>query len=450
MIVGPAGSGKTYLLEALFTYVHEGFMQAKGKQQMGVRPIPVLPASLLRAESYSAERLFAAVAETECAGALGPELLDFCVRNGQAILMIDGLDEFFAEQEDFLSEIKGRYLTDSIARVIIVLRDSLLATSGNVRKLVEELGALARRGVTAFAMYELALWDKNESKRTMAWLRIEKRRPEPHESDPPRVKAFLDQLQASPVMDDLARLPYYYERLLERYNGNPNAWLPADQYDLLDDMLDKLIKREWEKHKPGADADAPPQGVFITGPELIRALLRRRNADEEIAKKGEDSFRSILAEASYYHRRVPGWAADAQNATGSSLYQVLSELQNEGHQWTWAIMGHLERWFSGAARERGQRILRQFALFVQGDGGTEFAHEIMADYLAARYALLRIRERPNMFLDIVGRPAAPETPIFAGFLRRELSRDVELRDAVRRFLPSATDASAAYAHAIIG
>ena len=111
--MAPAGAGKTYLLEALFTYLYEGFMLAKSKQQLGTRPIPVLPESLLRATSYSTRELFNAVAETEGAGALSREALDFFVCRGKTTLMIDGLDEFFAEQDDFFAEINARHWTST-------------------------------------------------------------------------------------------------------------------------------------------------------------------------------------------------------------------------------------------------------------------------------------------------------------------------------------------------
>jgi len=138
LIVGAGGSGKSWLFEGLFTYLEEAFQKHKNKQEPAVRPIPVVPAGLIEAGSRSATDLFEAVAKAEYGSRGGQGLMDHLVRAGRAILMFDGLDEFFADNHDLGHLISERYFApDSRARIFIVLRDSLLNTSENVRKLLE-------------------------------------------------------------------------------------------------------------------------------------------------------------------------------------------------------------------------------------------------------------------------------------------------------------------------
>jgi len=436
MIVAPAGAGKTYLLEALFTYLYEGFMLAKSKQQLGTRPIPVLPESLLRAASYSSRELFNAVAETEGAGALSREALDFFVCRGKTTLMIDGLDEFFAEQDDFFAEINARYLDEhSKARIFIVLRDSLLSTSPNVRKLVADL---SHQPFVTLAIYQLALWNREDAKRTMAWLRLEKRRPDAGEADTARVRHFLAQLRAFPVMDDLARLPYYCERLLEFYGANaqvgdeveiPGANLPGDEYELLDYALEKLMRREWEKHHHVRDGTLVPEMIFVEGwQSLLLAFGRfsvpsggaRNQIEEGYAPIGEAALKIKLEEAAYIyrHRAV---AADGTAGGGGLTTRLLTALYKRTRSWA----------TNSEEREKGERILRQYPLFSEGAAGSvDFTHEIMADYLAARHALRLLRENPTRFCDVVRGAKSDDAPVFLGYLRREFANDRTLAEAV--------------------
>src|SRR5581483_3412379 len=246
LIIGPGGSGKTWLFEGLFTYLDEAFQRRKQQQEPGVRPTAVMPDSLIRAGSRKSEALFKAVAETEF-GTAGLGLLDHLVRRGQLILMFDGLDEFFADSEDIGRSIVQRYLSpDSRTRIFIVLRDSLLETSPNVRNMA---GQFARLGPDGFSIYEIAMWEKDFAQRELAWLKLEKRRPRPSEQDTPLVAGFLAWLASSPRMQELARLAFYCDLLADLYaqhlsgatledrSGRP---IPEDEYDLLQLCFDLI------------------------------------------------------------------------------------------------------------------------------------------------------------------------------------------------------------------
>ena len=155
----------------------------------------------------------------------------------------------------------------------------------------------------------------------MAWLRLEKRRPDAGEADTERVSHFLAQLRAFPVTDDLARLPYDCERLLEFYSANtrpadevekPGANLPRDEYELLDYALEKLMRREWEKHHQVRDGTLVPETTFVEGwKSLLLAFGRfsvpsgsiRNQIEEGYAPIGEAALRVKLEEAAYIHRR---------------------------------------------------------------------------------------------------------------------------------------------------
>jgi hypothetical protein len=472
LIVGSAGGGKSVVFSALFTYLYEVFMKRKQAQTEGMRPIPVMPESLLRADAYSTEALFKAVAETEVAAALDPRLLDKFVRDGRVALMIDGLDEFFAEQDDFFSEINGRYLVEgSNARIVIALRDSLLSSSPNVERLV---GALSTHTHCTLRIFELAAWEDREAKRALAWLRLEGRLPNSGDQDPAAVAGFLTRLETSPMMNKLARLPFWCNELIKDYQaqqaGKEGA-ASGDEYDLLERALTRLIEREWNKHRESRDGRVVPEAAFVPavqarmlalermilswttwGPTaVIDSLLTgtphdltagptlREVLDSKYAADGDRALRDLLEEAAWRYRRL----ADA----GRSDEQRSLDVKALG-----ALYDKRRSWAVGREdRLKGRRILRHFALFGQGEhGGVDFAHDYMADYLASRFALREILETPARFCKILGSATLGETDVFSGYLRRELSTKPAVITQIRAAVgAAATGPCAEYAKKIL-
>jgi hypothetical protein len=198
-VIGAAGIGKSVVFSALFTWLYQEFQKAKLQQKEGIRPIPVLPDTLARAPSYSTAKLFAAICETEGAQATRQELLDWSLKSGRCVLMFDGLDEFFSEQDDFFSEMKKRYFSQrGQSHILVFFGDSLLATSNNLRRLVSELLSFQR---VQTRIYELARWDADvgtktdDPRRALIWLRLEGRRPIPGQQETAKTTAVLEKMR---------------------------------------------------------------------------------------------------------------------------------------------------------------------------------------------------------------------------------------------------------------
>ena len=103
------------------------------------------------------------------AQAVEPEQLRWLLKQGFAVWMFDGLDEFYAdEKNDFLPFLEAELADpDSQAQILICARDSLLSSSERVRGFIER--QLARGG--AVEIYELAPWGA-DAWAEIAWLEL--------------------------------------------------------------------------------------------------------------------------------------------------------------------------------------------------------------------------------------------------------------------------------------
>jgi hypothetical protein len=434
LIVGPGGSGKSWLFEGLFTYLEEALQKRKNKQEPTVRPIPIVPAGLIAAGSRSATDLFEAVARAEYGSRGGIGLMDHLVRTGQALLLFDGLDEFFADNHDIGQLISKRYFTpDSQARIFIVLRDSLLDTSENVQTLCERFKS--ELGVEGFTICEIAPWEPEIAQRELAWLKLEQRHPHHGEKNTPAVEGFLDWLGQSPRLQQLAGLAFYCDLLLDLYiqdkagaviEQRSGRLMPVDEYELLELCFDLVLDRELAKqqldtdviHKSAAAIGlaSPEQHSLWTTIDLFldaffgRRLVQPVEAQLALDASGSDPYQAwrlgiveLVEEAAYFSRRKP----HGMELTTLSLRQLHEKL---------------ELGVDRDLRALGERMLRQFVLFVQGrkPGTVDFAHEFMADFLAARYVVKRVKGRKDAIEILIGQPTQGETDVFQGYLKREL------------------------------
>lgn len=462
LVIGAGGAGKTFLFEGLFTYLDEGFQLRKIQQQRGVRPVPIMPASLLKAGARSGVDLLSSAAATEYGAVGGLGVLTHLTRIGANLPMFDGLDEYFAETEDLADSLQSAFLGEGArSRIVIVLRDSLLETSPAVRRMAERFSAAL--GPERFAIYELALWgaagdggaadgfwSEGAAQRELAWLKLEGRRPAPGEPDTDRVAGFQALLEGAPQLKDLSRLAFYCDLLIDLYkdlragaviesrSGRPT---PEDEYDVFDLCFEAILDRELAKQRPG-DASAPVRAFLRAGrpddPDPLLAALRAaapedgfedpgqalamaldalsasdgppqdgptqdgptQDADSAWARRG---LIELIETAAYFARRRP----DATDLTPDRLRGLYEAAGFEA---------------TGDDQALGHRMLRQFVLFVQSgeEGAVDFAHEFMADYLAARRVVALARAGRGDLEALIGSPAAGETAVFRGYIAREL------------------------------
>ena len=113
LVVGRAGSGKTFLSRAVFAQLYERFMKAKAQQGSAARPIPLLPDHMKDLYALRTELLIENFLRTDVASPVSRDTFEWLLVNGFAIWLLDGLDELFNGDPDFFD-----YLLDLITRPI--------------------------------------------------------------------------------------------------------------------------------------------------------------------------------------------------------------------------------------------------------------------------------------------------------------------------------------------
>jgi len=239
VIVGRAGIGKSLLFETLFTRLFDEFQDAKRRQQLKPRPIPLIPAYIRDLDGMPrAESLVQSFIRTDVASPVGKNTLDWLLINGHSTWLWDGLDELYAGDPGFCE-----YLFDLItashsqAQITIFCRDSLLTTSDNLNVFREACGDSAQ-----LRIYRLEEW-RRPSKRSYAWARLERRLPQDHEQDTSGVSTFLGELDRRESLRTISGLPFYCSLLINEFQeGGIND--AHDEVSFLNGVVDRMIERE--------------------------------------------------------------------------------------------------------------------------------------------------------------------------------------------------------------
>ncbi len=408
IVIGNAGAGKSYLFASVFDALNRHFATQKRAQALASRPILFLPAHIRDEQVRSMDGLLEAVAATDAAAATGPALMRWLNANGLTIWMFDGLDEFFAGEADFVAALEACLAPDSRSRVVICARDSLLTTSTGLRGFVD-----AHVGSGRVKLYELSRWGRS-SQRALAWLRYEKRLPGEGEGDTIAVAGFLRSLEQSPAIAELATLPYYCDLLL---GLDREAAELADEFDLLEAAVDGLIDREAQKlavGELGFDWDVFSGGdAFVDTNEVVEALgtarfnsaEQRAQLNEVLRTIGRDRLVELIELLAHRMRMLEAYPNQGQGLALAELEEISKVYLDVG------LMPGLE--------PRVLLALVQFAFFGPGSakGHVRFAHEIIADYLAARHAAGLIRAYPES-ADALGQALG---------VRRDLERSIVFR-----------------------
>ena len=343
--------------------------------------------------------------EAEAAKPVEADQLRFLLAHGHGVWMFDGLDEFFGNDNNFF-EFLGNELAnpDSRAQVLICSRDSLLTSSTALGQFVTQ--QLAKG--TALELYELAPWGP-DAWRKLAWMEIESGLNERQSS--PKVEAFVAALSGSPELSQLASLPFYCVVLLEEFRKSGK--LPADPLGVLDTIIERMLAREGSKvvfeWREFVDLDVLDD-VMAAGEQMLGFTMADGRQGKEVMellldKAGRDNMREILGEVA--HQRV--------RQTGQAEVQV-ADLRH--------VLGptYIDGKLVVADSERVMTAIVQFAFFGAGKkaGAVDFAHPILAEHLAATYALNLLRRAAEHVAEM------PETS--------GLSRVNTLKGAVRQAL----------------
>ncbi len=440
-IDGSAGSGKTVAFNALLKFLDEEFEAAKQERVQRRRPIAFLP-DHIRGETigYVDDVLDAAV-EADMAQAVEPEQLRWLLRNGFAIWMFDGLDEFYAGDNDFFAFIDAELSgPGSEAQFLVCARDSLLTSSAAMRGFIERQ---LQRG-SGVEIYELAPWNA-QSWAQMAWLELEHGRSGAEGSK--RVRQFVSALEGSPTLADLARLPFYCAVMLDTFKAGKG--MPKDELELLQSIVERMVQREHGKDvfrwQDFVDIDALSDAVEDRAAE--QRIAAADNADtrallaEALDGEGRGALFELIEALAHELRRNPG-------AAGAAADLGVDDLRN--------FYGRL---YAGSSLddpevERLLTVLVQFAFFGQGRhaGSVDFTHHILADYLSARYAVRLLRlaaeqeaadgagRRPSLsdatrrvsaFRQAIGTAPYQAASLFHRYIALQLQREPALAALVR-------------------
>ncbi|MFM9942249.1 MAG: hypothetical protein ACKVP7_22425 [Hyphomicrobiaceae bacterium] len=428
IVMGHAGAGKSVLFASLFAALHQRFAVEKRAQRSAVRPILFLPAHIRDRQVRTLDGLLDAVARTDAAAATHPRLMRWLNSNGMTSWMFDGLDEFFAGEGDFLGALDAILTGAGKAQILICTRDSLLASSTGLRDLVDRHLPSGR-----VRLYELARWDR-PAQQALATLRLDGRSAlaTPGAAASPDVARFLATLDQSPALAELATLPFYCNLLLGLHRAGRAA--PTDEFELLQAAVDGLIDREAEKLSGGelgfgwdvfSGAD-----TFVDASEMVDTLGAGTFNEHEDRERLLAAFHAIGRE-----RLIELIEGIAHMARTAEAYP------NESRGLPIEDVAEIGRYYLdvGLMPELEPRVLLalvQFAFFAPGrdQGHIRFAHEIIADYLAARCAVAMVRSRPDTpdaVSQALGNRADLAHSVFLRYLVHELLADPDLAGAVR-------------------
>lgn len=442
VVDGNAGGGKSFAFNQVVARLYREFVAAKQAQVARSRPMPFLPDYLRRTDAAGyadgadavgyVRDLVRAVAQTEMGGIVPADQLNWLVRNGHAIWMFDGLDEFYDGAEDFFPFLAG-LLTDrsSRAQVLICTRDSLLSSSPRMRAFLED-----PRLAPVLHICELQPWGP-ASWRAIAELELESGR----KGSSPKVESFLATVGGSPGIAEAATLPFYCSILIEHFKRHGGLLEPAkgrlgggvrqllrpdgtalrDELDVLDLLAERMVDREhdkaifrWRDFVDAGTLEDAAKLRDIVG-EMSREDAAGAQAAEAIldellhAKDGASPLSQALDAAGRRNLMdligSVAWARRRQGAgeAGTAASRELTEAFDQ------TTAGPA----SDDAGAKLVRILVQFAFFGAGrqPGAIDFSHPILADYLAARYATTMLEWVAGSYAAGGLRPEAADTGI---------------------------------------
>jgi hypothetical protein len=428
IVLGNAGAGKSYLFSALFAGLHRHFLAEKAAQRMAARPVTFQPEDIRSERVGSLAGLLEAVARTNAVeSATSPALMRFLNREGFTTWMFDGLDEFFAGEGDFITELEACLAPASRARVLVCTRDSLLTTSSALKGLIDR--RIASGNVR---LYELARWQR-PAQRALAFVRRTGRLPgEGGTADPPEVAQFLAGLDASPAASELATLPYYCDLMLELAARGEAG--PKDEFELLAAVVDGLVDREQGKLASGelgfrwdvfSGADTfvgVGELVDAWGSEAFAGAQDRERLLAVLDRIGRDRLIELIEGIAHQMRTSVAYP----NESKGLAIEEIEDLANY----------YLDVGVEPDLEPRVLLALVQLAFFGAADttGHVRFAHEIVADFLAAREAmriLARRPDNPDSIAQALGVRHDLDRSIILRYLTRQLAGEPDLAGSVR-------------------
>ena len=322
IVQGPAGIGKSWLFSSLFTRLYDAFIQDKRERRtLWARPLPLVPEYDPTGRRFN--DFLSAFIRAEVDRPMRKEVLDWLVANGHGILMLDGLEEIMALDEEFTEQILEYFTlpgTDGVPTVLICLRDSLMNRNQAVIDFCTEYSDRT-------TVYNLEKWDDR-------CIRAFVDRKVPRQDR----ERFIAKVRSNDVLSDIAGLPYLCDLLVQEFNeGRLTDHLSSA--NLIENAAKAIITREYDKKIALTEEVMPVDDVLTFAQDLAQ-------------KNMEGEFKGVsLGE-------INEWAKD------------------------WAELVWPE---APEDRSRFEQQMSQVAFFEQGgQGRLKFVHEILELYLLGR------------------------------------------------------------------
>ena len=398
IVVGPAGAGKSLLFRSLFTVLYDHFLEQKKGHSNFPRPIPLLPEYLRNAFNIRTNALIEAFLRTDVATPVQSEVFEWMLENGYSTWLFDGLDELYAGDKHFFGYILDLLTRPNTqAQILICARDSLLTTNEEFAQFLEEFG-----DDSPIELYRLSDWE-NSSKRALAWLRLEGRIPRKGANDTKAVSSFLNTISQNHALQKISRVPYYCDLMLDAFKDKSFREF-NDEFSVLEHAIEKILDREADKgllFEDYFDSGGLKEWLEVTATEVYQA-----------------NYKGLSIE-------------DVKVYAGMVIKSSLSE-----EECTQAVTS-----------------LVHFPIFTEGmtPGTVNFKHELIAEYLAAKYLFRELQKNPHRIANYIGDKLDFAESLALRFISKEIANNEEAKAEIVKALqaPNATGRAFTYLFQIL-
>lgn len=384
-VIGSAGAGKSVLFNSLFTIVYRDFLDAKQRQRMASRPMPILPDHLRGSYGNRLTAVIDSFMRSEVATPVSTEVCEWMLQNGLCTWMCDGLDEMYAGDPEFFDYLLDQVTSaDSRARILICARDSLLTSNDSFAQF---LRSFEPGKDPVISVYRLSDWDE-QSKRRFAYRMLHDTTPSSRDGEPPQVKAFLQFTHSSPSAEQLTGLAYYCEQALQAFKDGRADALRSEAM-LVGYAIERMIAREKEK------------GL------IDDAIFERDGLNEWLEQIGMD----------YCNSKYAGVNTD--------------DIRNYGDL-------VLRSGLSDSVRDNAIISLVQFPLFTSNHapGRVSFSHELLAEYLFGKKLWRTMQSDVKAAANAISDTLGFKTKLGFRYLAEHLALSPTVRDNVVALLRS--------------
>lgn len=232
IVVGPAGMGKSLLVQSLYANLYEEFLADKQARHLSARPFVLLPEHLEGASSSTVRSILDNYLRTELAGLMDRDVFNWRLVHGLGVWLLDGLDEILERDANFFDDLEDLMTTpdgDTLPPIVICVRDSLFATHRGLKGFCDEYA-------DNVVVYELEGWTEQD-KMDYASIRF---------GSTESAQGFIQTLATHRGINNLASTPYYCTLLADEFD---TGVMQADfsEIDVLERGLDRIVSRERDK-----------------------------------------------------------------------------------------------------------------------------------------------------------------------------------------------------------